>query len=397
MEVMHIRVAEWTKDSRDVGWKQLVRGLIVPSDSKEAELLEGVAPIDDEIIVSKSSSGVFPVTNFDRLLRNLGITTLIFTGTSTGGCVESAVRDAVDLGYDVVVVSDGCADSTVPGHELALSRMHTGLCRIMSTEEIAARIRAQPDGSRALRSGVERVQEYLPKPPDGEIDPDISPYSLIFPPAIELPLRLDNVGLLLIDAQRFTCDPSAGLAKLAEQRSARAGLDEYFGRAEAALDNMAALLAACRKLGMPVIHARTAGKLPGGRDLSRHLREQGITLSVYDADAAIMPQAAPIEGEIVLDKPAAGCFTGTGLDELLRNLQIEHLVIAGISVGSGLESSIRSATDRGYGALVVPDASAAATALLQGKLYDLQSGIIQVRDTKDAIPMLEGLQTREYA
>ena len=120
MEVIHLRVAELTKDSRDVGWKQLVRGLIVPSDSREADPLDELAPIDDELVVSKSSSGVFPVTNLDRLLRNMGITTLVMTGTSTGGCVESAVRDAVDLGYDVVVVSDACADATPESHQQAL-------------------------------------------------------------------------------------------------------------------------------------------------------------------------------------------------------------------------------------------------------------------------------------
>ena len=62
-----------------------------------------------------------------------------------------------------------------------------------------------------------------------------------------------------------------------------------------------------------VIHARTAGKLPNGRDLSRHLREQGIRVSAGDADAEFMPQATPVVGEIVIDKPASGCFTGTGM------------------------------------------------------------------------------------
>ena len=162
MEVIHLRVAEWTKDSRDVGWKQLVRGLVVPSDSKEADLLAEVAPVDDELVVSKSSSGVFPVTNLDRLLRNMDIHTLVFTGTSTGGCVESAVRDAVDLGYNVIIISDGCADSTLPSHRLALSRMDRGLARIMTTAELEQAVNALPLGDRAARSGTERVKRYLP-------------------------------------------------------------------------------------------------------------------------------------------------------------------------------------------------------------------------------------------
>ena len=76
MEVIHIRVSEVTEDSRDVGRKQLVRGFVVPKGSREADFLDELQPVGDEIIINKSSSGVFPVTNLDRLLRNMGITTL---------------------------------------------------------------------------------------------------------------------------------------------------------------------------------------------------------------------------------------------------------------------------------------------------------------------------------
>src|SRR3712207_4730769 len=65
VEVIHLRVSELTDDARDVGRKQAVRGLFVPRASKEAELLEEVAAEGDEIVISKSSSGVFAWTNLD--------------------------------------------------------------------------------------------------------------------------------------------------------------------------------------------------------------------------------------------------------------------------------------------------------------------------------------------
>jgi nicotinamidase-related amidase len=395
MEVIHVRVAEWTTDSRDVGWKQLVRGLIVPSDSKEAELLEEVAPVGDEIVVSKSSSGVFPVTNIDRLLRNLGITTLIFTGTATGGCVESAVRDAVDLGYDVVVAADACADSTTDSHRLSLGRMAGGLTRILTTGELVERVSALPDSSRQRRSGLERVKPYLPQPPETEPGPDVNPYSLIFPPAIELPLTRQNTALVLVDGQRFACDPAGGLGQLAASGSpngrANDAIDAYYGRVQRALSAMQRLLASCRARGIPVIHVRTAGQLPDGRDLSRNLREQGIRISQASDDAAFMPGVAPQAGEIVCNKPGLGIFSGTGFDELLRNLEIEHLILAGISFAGGLEGSVRSASDRGYGVVIVPDACATFHDVLQEKLYGLQSGIIRVAETEQALAQIETL------
>lgn len=391
MEVIHLRVAEWTQDSRDVGWKQLVRGLVVPSDSKEADLLEEVAPVDDELVVSKSSSGVFPVTNLDRLLRNIGIRTLIFTGTATGGCVESAVRDAVDLGYNVVVVADACADSTLDSHGLALARMNNGLSRILTTAEVTALVEALADGNPSGRSGLERVKEYLPVPPETPPGPEVNPYSLIFPPAIELPLRRDNTALVLIDAIRYACDPSLGLGKLAQSGAQSEPVGGYYASVETALENMAQLLAACRDAGLRVIHVRTAGQLPDGADLSPHMRAQGFTIIEGTPEAGFVAGVTPVSGEVVLNKPGAGMYTGTGLDELLRNMGIEHLILCGISFAGGLESSLRSATDRGYGAVVVPDAIAAYHPILQEKLHSMQSGVIRVYETDAVIDRVRTL------
>ena len=107
-----------------------------------------------------------------------------------------------------------------------------------------------------------------------------------------------------------------------------------------------------------MIHVRTAGRLPDGRDLSRKTRSQGISAGRGSPEAEFMPQVAPRPDEIVLDKPGSGAFTGTGLDELLRNLEIEHVILCGISYDAGVESTLRSATDRGYGLVLVPDACA---------------------------------------
>lgn len=385
MEVIHLRVAELTKDSRDVGWKQLVRGLTVPSDSREADLLDELAPIGDELVVSKSSSGAFPVTNLDRLLRNMGITTLVMTGTSTGGCVESAVRDAVDLGYDVVVVSDACADATEASHQRALGRMEGGLTRLLTTEEVAAIVGVVPAGSRQARSGLERVKPYLPSPSHEAPPPEANPYDLIFGPAVRLPLASDNTALLLVDAQRLMCDPDVGLGRMARDRGQFDALASYYERVKRALDGMGEVLQACREMGLPVIHLRTAGRLLDGRDLSRKTRSQGINAGRDSLEAALMPEVEPRPDEIVVDKPGSGAFTGTGLDELLRNLGIAYLILGGVSYDGAVESSTRSATDRGYGLVLVPDACATFDEAQQAGLWQMESGVIQVKAVAEIV------------
>lgn len=381
IEVIHIRVAEWTTDSRDVGWKQLVRGLIVPSNSKEAELLSEVAPLADELVVSKSSSGVFATTNFDRLLRNMGITTLVFTGTATGGCIESAVRDAVDLGYNVLIVTDACADGTPASHELALQRMAGGLVHLVTTAQVAERMATLVPGNRTARSGLERVKAYLPKPPQTPPTPETNPYSLIFPPALRLKLALDNSALVVVDAQCFACDPTFRLGQDRGADPDDVEQNAYYAQVTQALVNMSTLLATCRRLGLPVIHVRTAGQRGDSKDLSRHLHALGICPVQGTPAADFMPTVMPQSDEIVLTKPGLGIFTGTGIDEVLRNLAIDQLILTGISFAGGLEGSIRSASDRGYGVVIVPDACAAFHPLLQAQLYKLESGIINVHET----------------
>ena len=389
MEAIHIRVSEVTRDSRDVGRKQLVRGFIVPAGSREAAFLDELLPAYDEIIINKSSSGVFPVTNLDRLLRNMGITHLIFTGTSTNGCVESAVRDAVDLGYDVVMVSDANAAGTIDTHELALHTLASPVTRILTTDEVMALVEALPNGDREARSGLERVKPYLPKPLDDLSGADQDPYEAIMPPALKKDLRPQNTALVLVDAQTLTCDPAGGLASAVAARGQGEALAGYFDRVQQALPGMARLLETCRAQGYPVIHVRTAGKLPDGRDMSRKLRAQGLAFGPDSPQAQFVPQLAPREGEVVLNKPATGIFTGTGLDELLRNLPIENLILAGVSYDGALEGSIRSTSDRGYGLVLVPDACATYHPTLQEKLWTVQAGVIEVKSVEQVVAQIQ--------
>jgi ureidoacrylate peracid hydrolase len=76
-------------------------------------VLEEIASAEDEMIFRKTSSSVFVSTNIDYVLRNLGVRSLIVAAMMTDQCVESAVRDACDLGYLVTLVTDA-ASLTAP-------------------------------------------------------------------------------------------------------------------------------------------------------------------------------------------------------------------------------------------------------------------------------------------
>jgi ureidoacrylate peracid hydrolase len=96
-----------------------------------------LAPLADEMVFPKTSSSVFISTNLDYVLRNLGTRYLIIAGCLTDQCVDSAVRDACDLGYLVTVVTDACVTQSAERQESSL-RNNRGYCRQRSTAEILA-------------------------------------------------------------------------------------------------------------------------------------------------------------------------------------------------------------------------------------------------------------------
>lgn len=387
IEVVHLRVAELTRDSRDVGLKQLVRGLVVPIDSKEAEFLPTLEPAGDEIVINKSSSGVFASTNIDRILRNIGIRTLVFCGTSTSGCIQSAVYDATDLGYRVLIADDACADATLASQFGAVEALAAQAVTVASATAIEAAVTRLPAVDPAGRSGLERMTPYCltePYLPNDRTVDEAGPYSLIFGPAIPLPVPPASTALVLVDVQRAMCEPAAMPAAVCASFLPEAA---DASRLPVALGCMARLLRGCRDGHYAIIHIRTAGWLADGRDLSPKRREQGVGASVDSPQSAFMPEIAPSPGEIVLNKPGSSIFNGTGLDLLLQNLGIETLIVAGTSYDGTIESSLRSAGDRGYGTVIVPDACIGPPDI-ERQFWQAEKGLINVRGLDALLPAL---------
>ena len=91
---------------------------VVP-DGMQDQIHPLMAPAADEPVLGKSSIGAFATTNLDPLLRQAGVGQLIVAGVATSGTVLSTTRWAVDIGYQVTVCADACADPD-PGAHAAL-------------------------------------------------------------------------------------------------------------------------------------------------------------------------------------------------------------------------------------------------------------------------------------
>ena len=121
VQVLHTIIQALTEDGRDISLDHRLSGLLVPKGHPLGGVIDDLAPTRNEIVLPKTSSGVFNSTSIDYVLRNLGVARLIVAGVVTDQCVDMAVRDAADRGYLVTLPEDACATYTDQRHTAALA------------------------------------------------------------------------------------------------------------------------------------------------------------------------------------------------------------------------------------------------------------------------------------
>ena len=140
VEVMYTTIESLTSDGRDRSLDYKITGFNVPKGSWDGKVIDQISPEEDEIVLSKSSSSVFVSTHIDYVLRNLGVKQLVISGLITDQCVESAVRDACDLGYLVTQVTDACLTYNQARHDNSIYTIR-GYCRQVTTQELVAELK----------------------------------------------------------------------------------------------------------------------------------------------------------------------------------------------------------------------------------------------------------------
>ena len=139
VEVMYTTIESLTRDGRDRSLDYKITGFNVPKGSWDGKVIDQISPEEDEIVLPKSSSSVFVSTHIDYVLRNLGVKQLVISGLITDQCVESAVRDACDLGYLVTQITDACLTYSQARQDNSIYTIR-GYCRQITTEELVSEL-----------------------------------------------------------------------------------------------------------------------------------------------------------------------------------------------------------------------------------------------------------------
>jgi len=139
VEVIFARIACLKDDGRDRSLSQKKPGfnyLLLPKDRADSQLVTELEPVDDEIVVLKTTDSALTGTNLRLLLRNMDIKDVIVAGIFTDQCVSSTVRSLADESFGVVVVDDCCAAATDELHDNELSIINMIYCHVVQLEDI---------------------------------------------------------------------------------------------------------------------------------------------------------------------------------------------------------------------------------------------------------------------
>ncbi len=112
------------------------------------QIVPEAAPITGEAVFDKASYGPFATTAIGGHLKDLGTLNLVVCGLTTDCCIHTTVREALDRGYETLVVEDACAaaNPSVHAHALALFKRPSGVFGASAPAATVVEAMASPTG-----------------------------------------------------------------------------------------------------------------------------------------------------------------------------------------------------------------------------------------------------------
>ncbi|KAJ0397090.1 hypothetical protein P43SY_007978 [Pythium insidiosum] len=264
-----------------------------------------------------------------------------------------ALRRRLVRSHDSVSVSSG-ASSVSPSPSVAFSRSTTSA----SLEDSPTDLPGALEGSRAPAHQFFSTDDSMETVSvDSEVS-DNQRHHLLLPE-----LKMNHwcpltTGLLIVDTQNYFALPQND--KCLEPQCVLSK-EFYHQVTTVMLPRIQDVLLACRTCdqGIEVVYSIVESATADGRERSRAHKQAGIHVPKGGFGAQILPRISPRENDVVIPRTSINLFESTGVDYVLRNLGVSHLVLMGISLLQTIPTCAQTALERGYQVTLIRDAIAA--------------------------------------
>jgi nicotinamidase-related amidase len=174
--------------------------------------------------------------------------------------------------------------------------------------------------------------------------------------SIPTPFKLTDVesALIVCDPQKLTMSRTGYYARLARKKGVEKELGYYFASLPTTMKNIKKLLSFFRKTKLTIIFTRFYWQdSPDSLTQSHH--PMFDPKEFVEEDFRFLEDLKPKNEEIVLNKICENPFNCTEIDNLLRSLKVNHIIICGVRTPGYLDTMALDATDRGFKVTVVSD------------------------------------------
>lgn len=169
-------------------------------------------------------------------------------------------------------------------------------------------------------------------------------------------------------------------------------IDRIFNRDEF-LSNLKSLLNSARQHQVPVVYAKIsplALSFQSSWDIYKQMQRGNLSdpskVTVHSAEEPGMKvneTIAPIEGDLVIDRPNTGLFLGTAFQNWMQNRRIQSIIFTGISTEQGVETEVRIAGKLGFYPVIASDCVSTMDKKLHDMALEIMSSIYIVISSKD--------------
>ena len=183
-------------------------------------------------------------------------------------------------------------------------------------------------------------------------------------PLPDFEIKPGKTALLLVDIQKLVSSKpllqealDAGLP----EKEVRKALREYDQRVKKVVKNARRILQACRKKGYDIMHIKLGAQTSDPRHTAKINRKADFIVPMDAEKGRFFDEVKPAKGELVFPKTNGGAFTGTNLDFVLRNMDIQSILVTGFLTDQCVLATAICGGDIGYDVMLIEDACTGTT------------------------------------